>query len=93
MIVSFVTMTVVIMTTWSVIVTSMGDFMASENSHLDDVENQAGNCGYKHNILLDGRGVKKSIVSGEEEPDGNGPEESKREDSTDNFSAVVTEGH
>jgi hypothetical protein len=57
-----VTVTVVVI---SVVVASVRDFVTSENSHLNDIEYKAGNSSHKHNVFLDGRGVLKSLISGE----------------------------
>jgi hypothetical protein len=47
-----------------------------KDSHLDNIEDEAGNSGNKHNVFLDVRGVQKSCVGSKKEPDGDAPEES-----------------
>ena len=48
----------------SVIMTSVSDFMATENSHLNNIEDKACNSSHKHNVLLDWGGIQKSTVGG-----------------------------
>lgn len=38
--------------------------VSSKDSHLDDIKDEAGNSGHKHNVFLDLRGSKQSFVGG-----------------------------
>ena len=67
--------------------------VSSKDGHLDDIKDEAGNSGHKHNVFLDLRRSKQSVIGSEKQPNGDTPEESKRKDGTDNLSAVVTERH
>ena len=48
----------------SVIMTSVSDFMATENSHLNNIEVKACTSSHKLNVLLDWGGIQKSTVGG-----------------------------
>lgn len=47
-----------------------------KNCHLDNIEDEAGNSGNKHDVFLDLRRVQESCVGSKKEPDGDAPEES-----------------
>ena len=59
-----------------IVAMSVNVVVCIKDSHLDNIEDEAGNSGNKHNVFLDVRGVQKSCVGSKKEPDGDAPEES-----------------
>lgn len=76
-----------------IVAMSVNVVMCIKDRHLDNIEDEAGNSGNKHNVFLDLRGVQESCIGSKKEPDGDAPEESKRKESSDNLGSVVTKGH
>lgn len=52
-----------VVTTWTVIVTGVSNFVATKNGHLNNIEDEAGNSCHKHNVFLDFRGSQESVIS------------------------------
>ena len=76
-----------------IVAMSVNVVMCIKDCHLDNIKDEAGNCGNKHNVFLDLRGVQESCIGSKKEVDGDAPEESKRKESSDNLGSVVTKGH